>query len=79
MLICRYVGDLATEWDLSGSLLSYTGSPVLLGGSGSVNPVADDPAVAARVEELRAPLAALATQVVGKSLRCGPAAGCGTA
>jgi hypothetical protein len=58
-------------WDLAGSLLNYTGSPVLLGGSATANSVADDAAVAARVGELRTPLAALTTQVVGEPERVG--------
>lgn len=36
----RYMGDLATTWDTAGNLLNYTGSPVLMGGSSSVNAVA---------------------------------------
>ncbi|PSC67806.1 multifunctional 2, 3 -cyclic-nucleotide 2 -phosphodiesterase 5 -nucleotidase 3 -nucleotidase [Micractinium conductrix] len=61
----RYVGRLSTTWDLSGSLQSYSGAPVLLGGASSSNPVADDPAVAARVAALGAPLALLGNTVVG--------------
>ena len=62
----RYVGRLSTTWDLSGSLQSYSGAPVLLGGASSSNPVADDPAVAARVAALGAPLALLGNTVVGE-------------
>ncbi len=39
---------------------------MLLGGSSSVNPVADDAAVAAKVAAARAPLEALSNQVVGQ-------------
>ena len=65
------MGRLSTTWDLSGSLQSYSGAPVLLGGASSSNPVADDPAVAARVAELRAPLALLGNTVVGELLHRG--------
>lgn len=64
--LCRYVGSLSTVWDQTGALLNYSGSPVLLGGSATSNPVADDAAVAARVAELGAPLTAMGSQVVGE-------------
>jgi len=64
------VGSLSTVWDLAGSLLNYTGSPVLLGGPATANAVPEDTAVAARVAQLRSPLDALNAQVVGESWRC---------
>ena len=36
----RYIGDLATVWDTAGNLKSYSGSPVLLGGTSTANAVA---------------------------------------
>lgn len=63
-----YTGSLSTQWDLSGNLQNYTGSPVLLGGSGTANPVADDAAVAAAVAALQAPLAAQALEVLGERI-----------
>lgn len=51
-----------------GGLQNYSGSPVLLGGVDTAQPVADDPAVAAAVAVLRAPLAAQALEVVGERL-----------
>ena len=36
----RFMGDLATTWDAAGNLVNYTGSPMLMGGSSSANPVA---------------------------------------
>lgn len=65
-LFGSYLGSLSTQWDLNGKLQNYTGSPVLLGGNATANPVADDPAVAAAVAALRAPLAAQALEVVGE-------------
>jgi hypothetical protein len=35
----RYIGDLLTVWDAEGNLESASGSPVLLGGANSANPV----------------------------------------
>ena len=68
-----YLGSLFTRWDLAGNLQSCTGRPVLLGGSDTANPVADDAAVAAAVAALRAPLAAVTNSTaVGEKFRSIP-------
>ena len=61
----RYIGNLATTWDLSGNLLNCTGSPVLLGGNASANAVADNSTLASLIASLRAPIDALNALVVG--------------
>lgn len=64
----RYLGVLNTTWELGRGLVSYSGQPVLLGGTNSTNVVADDPVVVAMLDALSGPIDAANAEVIGESL-----------
>lgn len=61
----RYVGNISLTFDDAGALVAQSGAPILLGGSGSSNPVPPEPRMAALVAGLAAPLAGLRGTIVG--------------
>ncbi|MGF1660475.1 MAG: bifunctional metallophosphatase/5'-nucleotidase [Rubrimonas sp.] len=58
----KFLGELRVVWDDAGRVTSATGEPILLDAS-----VTPDPAIAARLTELAAPIEALKGQVVGEA------------
>ncbi len=65
----RYLGvlDLTASTDFGASATGAAGRPVLLGGARSSSPVADDPAVAARVAALQVAVDAASGEVLGQN------------
>ncbi|KAJ9514600.1 hypothetical protein QJQ45_016346 [Haematococcus lacustris] len=64
----RYLGSLQLTMNItSRRLVSVRGTPILLGGIGSSNPVMPDPAMAAWVAEKGAAINAFQTQVIGRA------------
>lgn len=65
----RYMGSLRLTMDpIKRKLLSITGTPILLGGYASANPVVPDPKVAAMIAEMAGPITAYSNQVIGAQL-----------
>ncbi len=58
----KYLGELRVTFDDAGRVVAVEGEPILL--DAAIEP---DPAIAARLAELAAPIAALKTQVVGEA------------
>ena len=58
----RYMGNMSIDLPTKRFL---SGSPVLLGGPNSTNPVAQDPMVIAEIEKLSGPVAKLEKQPAG--------------
>lgn len=58
----RHLGELAVGFDASGTLISAKGEPILVDAS-----VRADPALAARIAELAAPLEEIRNRVVGET------------